>query len=123
MYLYVFVGVCMYLYVFVCICMCLYVFVCMYLYVFVCICIISMIISTNIMISIFLPAVGSRGVRLDKSRHRLNGYLAQRVPSICPTSSSRTCLNCAVLTGMFPWISKAMRGNERGATGSKTPPA
>ena len=39
----------------------------------------------------------------DKVRHRLNGYLAQRVPSLFLASSFRMCLNCAVLKGMFPW--------------------
>ena len=33
----------------------------------------------------------------------VNGYLAQRVPSLVLAGSSRHCLNCAVLTGIFPW--------------------
>ena len=37
------------------------------------------------------------------NRHRLNGYLAQRVPSLFLASSFRMCLNCEVLKGMFPW--------------------
>ena len=36
-------------------------------------------------------------------RHRLNGYLVHRVPSLFLASSFRTCLNCEVLKGMFPW--------------------
>ena len=36
-------------------------------------------------------------------RHRLNGYLAQRVPSLFPAISFRMCLNCEVGKGMFPW--------------------
>ena len=35
--------------------------------------------------------------------HRLNGYFAQRVPSLFLASSSRMCLNREVLKGMFPW--------------------
>ena len=39
-----------------------------------------------------------------KNRHRLNGYLAQRVPaSFFLASTSRIVLNHAVLKGMFPW--------------------
>ena len=34
-------------------------------------------------------------------RHRLNGYLAQRVPSLLLASSFRKCLNCAVLKCVF----------------------
>ena len=41
--------------------------------------------------------------RLLLSRHRLNGYLAQRVRSLYPASSFRKCLDCEVLKGMFPW--------------------
>ena len=36
-------------------------------------------------------------------RHRLSGYLAQRVPSIFLASSFRMSLDCEVLNGMFPW--------------------
>ena len=36
-------------------------------------------------------------------RHRLNEYLAQRVPSRFLASSFTMCLNCGVLKGMFPW--------------------
>ena len=36
-------------------------------------------------------------------RHRLNGYLAQRVPSLSLAGSFRMCLNCEVLEGMFSW--------------------
>ena len=36
------------------------------------------------------------------NRHRLNGYLAQRVPSLFLASSFRMCLNCEVLKGVFP---------------------
>ena len=36
------------------------------------------------------------------SRHRLNGYLAQRVPCIFLASSFRMYF-CEVLKGMFPW--------------------
>ena len=43
-----------------------------------------------------------KGTR-DQARHRLNGYLAQRVPSIFLASSFRMCLNHGVLKGMFPW--------------------
>ena len=37
------------------------------------------------------------------SRHRLNRYLAQWVPSLFLAGSSRTCLNHAVLRCKFPW--------------------
>ena len=40
---------------------------------------------------------------LEQFRHRLNGYLAQRVPSLLLASSFRTCSNGEVLKGMFPW--------------------
>ena len=36
-------------------------------------------------------------------RKRLNGYLAQRVPSIFLAGSFRTCFNRAVPESMFPW--------------------
>ena len=36
-------------------------------------------------------------------RHRLNGYLAQRVPSTFLASSFTTCVTCEVLKGTFPW--------------------
>ena len=36
-------------------------------------------------------------------RRRLNGYLAQRAPSLSLASSFGTRLNCAVLKCMFPW--------------------
>ena len=36
-------------------------------------------------------------------RHRLNGYLAQRVPSVLLASSFRMCLNCEVLECIFAW--------------------
>ena len=36
-------------------------------------------------------------------RHRLNGYLAQRVPSLSLASGFRMRLICEVLKGMFPW--------------------
>ena len=39
----------------------------------------------------------------NQDRHRLNGYLAQRVPSLFLAGSFRMCLNCGVLKGMFPW--------------------
>ena len=39
-------------------------------------------------------------------RHGLNGFLAQRVPTLFLTSSFRTYLNCAVLKGMFPWSAR-----------------
>ena len=42
----------------------------------------------------------------DVVRHRLNGYLAQRVPSLFLASSSRNCLNGAVPKGMFPWMTR-----------------
>ena len=37
------------------------------------------------------------------NRHRLNGSLAQRVPSPFLASRFRKCLDCEVLEGMFPW--------------------
>ena len=37
------------------------------------------------------------------ARHRLNAYLAQRVPSLVLASSFRMCLTCEVLQGMLPW--------------------
>ena len=36
-------------------------------------------------------------------RRRLNGHLAQPVPSLFLASSFGRCLDCAVLKGMFPW--------------------
>ena len=36
-------------------------------------------------------------VELNKARHRLNGYLAQRAPSFSLAGSFRMCLNCEVL--------------------------
>ena len=36
-------------------------------------------------------------------RHRLDEYLAQRVPSLSLAGSFRMCLNCEVLKGMFHW--------------------
>ena len=45
-------------------------------------------------------------VRADKSRHRPNGCLAQRVPSLFLASSFGKCSNRAVVKGMFPWRSR-----------------
>ena len=39
----------------------------------------------------------------DAMRHRPNGYLAQRVPSLFLAGGVRSCLNRAVLKGMFAW--------------------
>ena len=42
----------------------------------------------------------------DPTQHRLNGYLAQRVPSLSLASSFRMRLKCEVLEvleGAFPW--------------------
>ena len=36
-------------------------------------------------------------------RHRLNRYLAQRVPSIIIANSFTMCLTCEVLKVMFSW--------------------
>ena len=36
-------------------------------------------------------------------RHRSNGHLAQRVPSLFLACSFRMCLHCEVLEGMFAW--------------------
>ena len=36
-------------------------------------------------------------------RHRLNGYFAQRLPSLFLASSFRNCLSREVLKGMLPW--------------------
>ena len=36
-------------------------------------------------------------------RHRLNGYLAHRVPSIFLANSFAMCSNREVLKGTFPW--------------------
>ena len=41
-----------------------------------------------------------------KERHRLNWYVAHRVPSLSLASSFTTCLNREVLEGMFPWRSR-----------------
>ena len=48
-----------------------------------------------------LPGGGSR--MRQECLHRLNGYLAQRVPSIFLASSSRIYLNDAVLKCSLPW--------------------
>ena len=48
------------------------------------------------------PGVFASLIRLAFSRHRLNGYLAQRVPTLSLASSFRICLDCEVLKGMFP---------------------
>ena len=37
-----------------------------------------------------------------QDRHRLNGYLAQRVPSLFLASGFRMCLNCEFLKLCFP---------------------
>ena len=36
-------------------------------------------------------------------RHRLNRYLAQRIPSLFPAGRFRMCLDREVLTSRFPW--------------------
>ena len=64
--------------------------------------------------------------------HRLNGYLAQRVPSPFLASSFTTCLICEALKGMFPWriryplsevpikpVPRAAAGSEGGAAPSQ----
>ena len=42
-------------------------------------------------------------------RHWLNGYLAQRVPSLFLASSFMNCLNCAVLKCMFAWRTRPIK--------------
>ena len=42
-------------------------------------------------------------IRANGYRDRLNGYSAQRVPSLFLASSFRNCSNSAVLKCMFPW--------------------
>ena len=49
------------------------------------------------------PRVFSDAVDAPKTRHRLTGYLAQRVPSLVLASSFTMCLNVEVLKGIFPW--------------------
>ena len=39
-------------------------------------------------------------------RHRLNGYFAQRVPSLFLAISFTVGLNCEALKGMFPWTTR-----------------
>ena len=46
---------------------------------------------------------GLRGKGASYNRHRLNGYLAQRVPSLFLASCFTMCFNCEVFKGMFPW--------------------
>ena len=48
------------------------------------------------------PCIGAANSRND--RHRLNGYLAQLVPSMCLASSFRTCLNCKVFMVYQPTL-------------------
>ena len=38
----------------------------------------------------------------NRDRHRPNGYLARRTPSLSLASSLRTCLICEVLEGIRP---------------------
>ena len=45
---------------------------------------------------------GALKADLPKVGNQLNGYLAQRAPSLFLASSSRTCLNCALLKVCFP---------------------
>ena len=64
------------------------------------------ILSQPILVGILL--VGRLGVptlhpQQLSCRHWLNGYFAQRVPSLSLASSFRTCLNCEALKGMSPW--------------------
>ena len=47
---------------------------------------------------VYRDAVAAAPGRAPQGRHRLNGYLARRVPSLSLASSSRTCLNWTVLT-------------------------
>ena len=49
------------------------------------------------------PTIARRNGLIQISRHRLTGYLAQRVPSLFLASSFRMSLKCEVLKGMFPW--------------------
>ena len=46
---------------------------------------------------------GDGEIAVPSCRHRLNGYLAQRVLSHFLASSFRNLFNCAVLKCMFPW--------------------
>ena len=49
------------------------------------------------------PQTVHRTLDVLSSRHRLNEYLAQGVPSLFLASSFRMCLTRGVLPGMFPW--------------------
>ena len=57
--------------------------------------------NCNTTSSYAVTASGGEGAAFH--RHRLNGYLAQRIPSLVLASGFRMCLNCEVLKGMFPW--------------------
>ena len=58
---------------------------------------------TYIYIYIYIYEARDGADIIRSNRHRLNGYVAQRVPSLFLASSFRMCLNCEALDGMFPW--------------------
>ena len=55
-------------------------------------------------------------------QHRLNGYLAQRVPSLFLASSFRMCLDCEGLKGAFPWRASYRLSPCSAGTGCPTSP-
>ena len=60
----------------------------------------TLLYSTLLYSTLLYSARGRLRVR---ARHWLNGYFAQRAPSLFPAGSFRSCLNYAVLKCMLPW--------------------
>ena len=97
-----------YVYKYICIHICnIYIYIHVYIYIY-----ISLSLDMYMYIYIYIYMYMYIHTYLERERERenmifvrrrLNGYLAQRVPSLYLASSSRTCLSCEALEGMLPW--------------------
>ena len=81
-----------YIYIYIYTCVCIYIYIYIYIH--------SRMSDSTASAARLSPSCSPC---LTDCRHRLDGYLAQWVPSLSLASGSRNCLNCEVLKGMFPW--------------------
>ena len=119
--------ICIYAYMYICICIyCMYVslslslsryiYIYIYVYIYIYYTTYYNIAYNNNIIMILMPGIWVTGdhrqpdvllpipsLGFQAVRHRLNGFLAHRVPSLFLDSIFRMCLSCEVLKGMLPW--------------------
>ena len=61
------------------------------------------LLYTNTYVYIYIYIYVLEHTHTTSQYSRLNGYLAQWVPTFVIAGSFRMCLNCEVLKGMFAW--------------------